>query len=709
MRHTEIRSFVTTQRLQTAALFALCAATLGAGLSAARAQDAPASWTTYKGDAQRSGFVNTPLTTPLNLIWRYTVTLPTDNPTPDSNDTAPLIAGPPEARRAFFVFGKTMYAVETESGAQVWKSALASRVSGPLTLLSTPDGDYILSAGENGVLSAISALDGAEKWRANSAAPIRVAPIVFNTPDGVRIAVFTDTGKSLAYDVSGKADPKWAFTLGANGSAPSASPLLSADGKTMFVAADDLTLYAIDTATGRVRKTFALGAKTTDTPALFGDLMAINNGASVSLINTKTGRAVWSSTIEKGVAKGSPSGSIQNGKGTVYVGTDRNLLLALDAATGKTLWQADLNAQVSGSPLVTPTAVLVGTSKGLLYSVDPKSGAVQWSYRLRAERQQPAFDRTSNNSRGGGNSGGGGNNRGGGNRGGGGRGDRGGGGGGRGGGGGGRGGGGNLGGGNFGGGRGGFGGGSGRGAATETVVYGVSSAPAFVDGKVFVLANNSALYALGEAAFDAEPPRLLQPTITINSREGEQYPQLISDSGALTIQGRAPVYFAAELDDAGSGIDPGSIRVSVNGNEVPAENIEFKPNSGILTAALAKSKAGTSTNLDDGQAQLVITARDWRGNTMKYSGTFSVDNNMEAPSSQTPTGTRFGMAGDFGGGFNGGAGGAPTAMMPGGFGAPTAPDANNMIAGFGAAQGDDNAGAPDTGMPEVGAPDPDNI
>ena len=134
MRHTSTRSFMTTQRLQTAALFALCAASLGAGLSAARAQDAPAAaapaaWTTYKGDAQRSGFVGAPLTTPLNLIWRYTVTLPTDNPTPDPSNTAPLIAGPPEARRAFFVFGKTMYAVETDSGAQVWKSALAARVS----------------------------------------------------------------------------------------------------------------------------------------------------------------------------------------------------------------------------------------------------------------------------------------------------------------------------------------------------------------------------------------------------------------------------------------------------------------------------------------------------------------------------------------------------------------------------------------------------
>ena len=263
-----------------------------------------------------------------------------------------------------------------------------------------------MSAGENGVLSAISALDGAEKWRANSAAPIRVAPVIFNTPDGVRIAVFTDTGKAQAYDASGKADPKWAFTLGATGVAPSASPLLSDDGKTMYVAADDLTLYAIDTATGRVRKTFALGAKTTDTPALFGDLMAINSGASVSLVNTKTGRSVWTSTIEKGVAKGSPSGNIENGKGTIYIGTDRDLLLALDAATGKTLWQTDLDAQVTGSPLVTPTSVLVGTSKGIVYSVDPKSGAVQWSYRLRSEREQPAYDRTGSN-RGGNNSRGG--------------------------------------------------------------------------------------------------------------------------------------------------------------------------------------------------------------------------------------------------------------------------------------------------------------
>jgi hypothetical protein len=203
---------------------------------------------------------------------------------------------------------------------------------------------------------------------------------------------------------------------------------------------------------------------------------------------------------------------------------------------------------------------------------------------------------------------------------------------------------------------------------TETRIFGVSSAPAVVGNQVFLLADNAALYAFEATPFDAEGPRVVEPSVTVRSEQKTDFAQLMETGRPLRLPGRAPVYFAAQIEDRGSGVDPSSIKVTMNNRELAAEAFYFLPATGILTVTLAEYKGGTANNLPDGIVTIGIQARDYRGNPLNYTGSFEVNNDLPQPSDPnallTTPGGRRGLPGGPGG-FPGGPGGFPGG--PGGF------------------------------------------
>jgi hypothetical protein len=143
------------------------------------------------------------------------------------------------------------------------------------------------------------------------------------------------------------------------------------------------------------------------------------------------------------------------------------------------------------------------------------------------------------------------------------------------------------------------------------------------------------LYAFDTTPFDAEPPRALEPSLSVRSRDGQILPQLISNDRPIIVPGRAPIYIAVELEDIGSGIDASSFKVTLNGNDLPADKILFQPASGILTAVLADSVGTQVTTLPDGVYNIGLVARDFRGNILTYTGSFTVDKTVPAPTERS--------------------------------------------------------------------------
>jgi hypothetical protein len=227
--------------------------------------------------------------------------------------------------------------------------------------------------------------------------------------------------------------------------------------------------------------------------------------------------------------------------------------------------------------------ILTGTRNGMLVALSPEDGGILWRFRLHTERTTTTVVENNNNT--GGNNGGNNNN----------------------------------------------GNNGDNQTETKTRTYAVASAPAAVDGQVYVLADNAALYALTSTPLDAEAPIATKPSIGVRYSDGRTRPQEITARRPVLISGKAPIVFTVEIDDPGSGIDPAGFRVTLNGTEVPKDKIVFQAATGLLSATLAATDPTRTVILPDAVYSVGVMARDTRGNVLTFNTSFTVDKSVTPP------------------------------------------------------------------------------
>jgi outer membrane protein assembly factor BamB len=162
--------------------------------------------------------------------------------------------------------------------------------------------------------------------------------------------------------------PLWSTPLDGAAGGP---PVLGDGGATLYVGTAAGTVYALDTATGAVSWTAAVGSAVTGAPALAGgtlfvptasgDLVALDAGCGTAtctpLWSAATGSTIaWQPTVAGGVA------FTASGDGT---------LRAFDtagcgAATCPALWSASTGSTVTGAPAVSGGRLYAGTADGRL-------------------------------------------------------------------------------------------------------------------------------------------------------------------------------------------------------------------------------------------------------------------------------------------------------------------------------------------------------
>lgn len=624
--------------------------------SAAPAQAADTeAWTMWKGDPQRTGASEATYQLPLNLMWRHS----TEEAGSARGLYPPLVVGPAGDRRVYFVAGRTLYCVNAQNGNLLWKSQdkdIPGNQGAPLTLLPGQNGDVVLVLTARGDLLAFRTSDGGRAWEGRTPNSIQGgAPMLVQTPNGERILAFTTTGHIVGFQRGGELDAKYDYVVGTGRSAITATPALSADGTSMFLTNTDQRLFKINTADGKEIYNVRLGASTFESPLLLGDKIILGVGTTVRAYNQRTGNPIWSVNT-KGRVMTSPAGRLGNGgEGRVYVGTESGYLYAIDLNSGRFVWPEGIQiAQEKGkrnigSVTLLPDLVLVGSKNDMLYAINPNDGAIKWQYRMETQRviEEAPANQVINDP---------------------GAAERGG----------------------FGGERGGFGGepaplpeGGGEGgpaqpgaapAGPKILTYGISTAPIAVDGQLFVLGDNAALYAFESTPFDAVPPYASGPSLALTTAEKTYDAFLLDPDEPLVVPGTAPLAFAVSLSDPGSGIVPESIKVLVNAQAVPADpkRMAYSPGSGVLSVNLIAPQPGQRPVLTDGVYTIAVTAQDYRGNEMNYTGTFTVDRTAPAPSKIPPV-TVIGGGEPGGPGFGGpgfGGPGSGSGMGRPGFGGP---------------------------------------
>ena len=588
----------------------------------------PTQWLTYKADAQRTGAVDVTVGAPPNLMWRHSTEL-----APRTNDSAPLVIGPPGQSRIYFALDKFVICVDAQTGQEIKRSkALSAPIASPLALLSTDAGDLVLAVANSGEMSALRTSDLGQLWSAlpdkdKTVSVLNSAPIRLKTANGERLIVAIGTGKLVAFDLLGQIDPNWETVLGNFSSAPTATAALSRDSSTLYVPTQDKRVWVVSTDTGKVRYSINTRSAVFTSPVVTDDHLIVVNGSTLNGLQLKSGREDWVFDVKSDLSAAAAMKD-KNGNTTIFVGARNGRFYAINDANGRVLWSSDLADSISSPPTVAKDMIFVGTRNGVMFGLAPADGKVLWRYRLHADRvvTQPTRQR---NGRGGGTD----NNAGG------------------------------FGGGGFGGADGGagapggfagggeFGGGAGQGSAsnsatlrnrrektqpiwsdTPTQTFGVTTTPIVLNDQLYILADNSALYSFSTQPFDADPPQLMNPQLSILNTEGKPALQRLDNEKGWLGPGRGPVEFIAEINDIGSGVDPTSIRISFNRQELPATAItSFSDITGKLLLKLTDAKVSAMANLEDGNQTILITARDYRGNEMAQTITFMVDNTAPVP------------------------------------------------------------------------------
>jgi outer membrane protein assembly factor BamB len=129
--------------------------------------------------------------------------------------------------------------------------------------------------------------------------------------------------------------------------------------------------------------------KLTASPIVYdGKVFTLDAAGTVTAFNTGGGAAAWrAATTPQGEKdqEGFGGGLAADG-GRIYAGTGFGQVVALDARTGKKLWEKAVGAPVRSSPTAAGERLFVLTTEGAVYCLSGADGAEQWNFRGNAER-----------------------------------------------------------------------------------------------------------------------------------------------------------------------------------------------------------------------------------------------------------------------------------------------------------------------------------
>jgi outer membrane protein assembly factor BamB len=110
-------------------------------------------------------------------------------------------------------------------------------------------------------------------------------------------------------------------------------------------------------------------------PALYGEaIFAASANGSVQSINATTGKRLWKADVDTEI-----SGGVGVGGDLVLVGTVKGGVIALDSASGRELWRIRVSSEVLAPPAADWDVVVVQTLDGKLAGFDVSSGARRWT------------------------------------------------------------------------------------------------------------------------------------------------------------------------------------------------------------------------------------------------------------------------------------------------------------------------------------------
>lgn len=328
-----------------------------------------ADWLQFRGNPELTGVTTANPPKAPRLLWTYE--------TGDAVESSSAIAG-----GVVYVGVGTgeVVALDLQTGKLRWKYKAGDGIgeSSPSVV------NGVVYIGDlTGTLHAINAADGKERWVFKTAGEIKSSPVV---SEG-KVIFGSYDGSLYAVDAA-KGELAWQYRTGAQ---VHATPAI-VNGLT-FISGCDGILRAIRIADGKQVYQIEIGSYTGASPAIHGQFAYFGTfDNEVMAADLQKRRILWRYADTQRKFPFYATAAVWNEK--IYIGGRDKILHALNAKTGKELWNFPTKARIDSSAVVTPDGRLFfGSNDGNLYSVDANTGKEIWKFTAGAAiSASPAMD-----------------------------------------------------------------------------------------------------------------------------------------------------------------------------------------------------------------------------------------------------------------------------------------------------------------------------
>ena len=154
------------------------------------------------------------------------------------------------------------------------------------------------------------------------------------------------------------------------------SPPTVSDG-TVYVGTPSRFVFAMDAKTGKELWRFETSGQVSGAPSVYkGRVYFGQQGGNEEMycVCAETGEPIWSSKVGWVWTTSTPDDT------QVYTGTVDGRIIALEADTGKEVWQHLTNGGVYPAPAVDDQRVYTGSWDGQYYAINKKTGSLDWAH-----------------------------------------------------------------------------------------------------------------------------------------------------------------------------------------------------------------------------------------------------------------------------------------------------------------------------------------
>ena len=316
-------------------------------------------WRSFRGDAQNTACVSSPVGAQLDFLWKYDAKRPVKS--------SPIIVG------ELVVIGsvdRRVHFLDAFSGKERGVYKISSSVS--TSALSQDDRIYFGLDQGKGTFFALDIRNRKVLWKKNlggmSSSPVACQKtILVGTSDGTLRALDGMSGENV-----------WEFKTSSVISTPAwrASPVSTSDEKIVCFGSADGHLYALNAESGEMKWKFQAEGGIYSAPAIKnGKVFFGSFDGHLYALNLEDGSLVWKFKTQADVFS-SPAAA----ESLVYIGSNDYSVYAVNQGTGEFVWKFETGGLVRSSPIAVGDKLFFGSYDGNLYVLNRFTGNSLWSY-----------------------------------------------------------------------------------------------------------------------------------------------------------------------------------------------------------------------------------------------------------------------------------------------------------------------------------------